>query len=73
MEPVHVHISKGKPRPNSTKVWLTKNGGCIVANNNSRIPKNELNELLEVISLYYFKIIYRWKEIYGNNSLKFYC
>lgn len=24
MEPVHVHISKGKPSANATKVWLTK-------------------------------------------------
>ena len=23
-EPIHVHISKGKPSPDSTKVWLTK-------------------------------------------------
>ena len=29
-EPIHVHISKGKPSANSTKIWLTKSGGCIV-------------------------------------------
>ena len=36
-EPIHVHISKGSPVPNSTKVWLTRAGGCIVANNKSNI------------------------------------
>lgn len=44
-EPIHVHISKGKPSPNGTKIWLTRNGGCIVAGNGSNIPKKELNEL----------------------------
>lgn len=26
LEPVHVHISKGVPSPNATKIWITKNG-----------------------------------------------
>lgn len=72
-EPIHVHISKGKPTPNSTKIWLTKAGGCILANNNSRIPPRELNSLLEIISLYYFKIVSKWKEKYGDDGMKFYC
>ncbi|MFQ8722376.1 DUF4160 domain-containing protein [Enterocloster sp.] len=25
-EPIHVHIGKGKPTPNATKIWLTKVG-----------------------------------------------
>ena len=49
-EPIHVHISKGAPVPNSTKVWLTRAGGCIVANNKSNIPKHELDELLDFIA-----------------------
>ena len=44
-EPIHVHISKGKPSPNATKIWITRTGGCIVANNGSKIPNKELNEL----------------------------
>ena len=31
LEPVHVHISQGVPSRNSTKVWLTKNGGALLA------------------------------------------
>ena len=38
-EPIHVHISRGKPEKNATKVWITKNGDCILSNNNSKIPK----------------------------------
>lgn len=59
--------------PNSTKVWLTKAGGCILANNDSRIPQRELNSLLEIVSLYYFKIVSKWKEKYGEDDIKFYC
>ena len=58
---------------NSTKVWLTKSGGCILANNNSHIPEKELNRLFEIIPLYYFKIISKWKEKYGIDEVKFYC
>lgn len=28
LEPVHVHISKGNPTGNATKVWITKSGKC---------------------------------------------
>ena len=71
-EPIHVHISKGKPTISSTKVWLTKAGGCILANNNSHIPPKELNSLMEIVSLYYFKIVSKWKEKYGED-IQFYC
>ena len=70
---MHVHISKGKPTKNSTKVWITKSGGCIVANNSSRIPQNELNDLLDIVALYYFQIISKWKTVYGVDDVKFYC
>ncbi len=68
-----MHISKGKPSINSTKVWITKTGGCILANNNSKISEKELNRLLEIILLYYFKIVSKWKETYGQDELRFYC
>lgn len=68
-----MHISKGKSSINSTKVWITKTGGCILANNNSKIPEKELNRLLENIPLYYFKIVSKWKETYGQDELRFYC
>ena len=75
-EPIHVHISKGKLTQNSTKVWLTKAGGCILANNKSRIPNSDLNKLLSIISRHYFLIISKWKAYYhieNINDVKFYC
>lgn len=72
-EPVHVHISKGSPTLHSTKVWLTKSGGCILANNNSRIPENDLKKLIKSIEGNFFYIISEWKDFYGVENVSFYC
>jgi len=75
-EPIHVHISKGKLTQNSTKVWITKTGGCIIANNKSKISNNDLNKLLSIISKHYFLIVSKWKEYYkieNFDDIKFYC
>ena len=61
-EPIHVHVCKGKLSPHATKIWLTKNGGCILANNGSHIPPKELNSLMEFISAQFFMICDAWKE-----------
>lgn len=72
-EPIHVHISKGSPGPNSTKVWLTRAGGCIVANNKSNIPKHELDELLDFIAAQFFLICAKWKDFFLTDHVEFYC
>ena len=38
---IHVHVSKGRPTPNATKIWLTRTGGCIVASNGSQIASKD--------------------------------
>ena len=70
-EPIHVHITKGQPNAIATKVWLTKNGGCIVANNKERIPDSELNELLEIIQAQYFMICAEWKKHFRVEDISF--
>ncbi len=72
-EPIHVHLSKGSMIANSTKIWLTKSGGYILANNNSKIPQNDLNKIIAVISRHYFFILAKWKEYYHIEDVKFYC
>lgn len=72
-EPIHVHISKGKPTPHSTKIWLTKSGGCILAGNDSNISSRELQELMNFISAQFFMICSRWKEHFAVDEIKFYC
>lgn len=73
LEPIHVHISKGTPSANSTKIWITKSGGCIVANNKSKIPEKELNDILRTISENYFFIVAEWKKYFDIKEVKFYC
>lgn len=73
LEPIHVHICKGNPRKSSTKVWITKSGDCILANNNALIPKQDLNKLFKAIQYNFFFIISEWKSFYGIDDLRFYC
>ena len=72
-EPIHVHVGMGKPSENATKIWLTSSGGCIVANNGSRIPHNDLNELLEIISAQHIIICDELKNHFREDEVKFYC
>lgn len=72
-EPIHVHVGKGKPMPNATKIWLTKSGGCILAGNGSKIPPKELNELMEFISAQFFMICAEWKRFFVEDEICFYC
>ena len=72
-EPIHVHVSKGRPTSNATKIWLTKAGKCIVASNGSKITTKDLNELTEVISAQFFMICSEWKRFFVLEEIKFYC
>lgn len=71
LEPVHIHLAEGKPVPNATKVWITRDGKCSLANNNSKIPLVILNKIMRVIEARSFEIISKWKETFGEIS--FYC
>lgn len=72
-EPIHIHVSKGKPSANATKIWLTRTGGCILAHNGSKIPTKELNELMTFISAQFFLICEKWKQFFVVDDIKFYC
>ena len=72
-EPIRVQVSKGQPSPNSTKIWLTRSGGCILASNGSRIPQSELNKLMEFISAQFFIICAEWKKFFIIDEIRFYC
>jgi len=72
-EPIHVHISVSNPTPNATKVWLTKNSGCIVANNQNKIPQKDLTNLLRIIQAEFVFICNEWKVFFDTDTIKFYC
>ena len=72
-EPIHVHVCKGAPSPNATKLWLTSEGGCILASNGSEITQPALNEMMDIISAQFFLICAKWKEFFLVDTITFYC
>lgn len=70
-EPIHVHIAEGVPVPNATKVWITKAGKCILANNRSHIPEKALKNIIAMIEADSEDIIAMWEKRFGDVS--FYC
>ena len=66
LEPVHVHVSEGKPNPNATKIWITRAGKCYLCNNNSRIPATTLRNIMEIIEARSAEIIEKWHAHFGE-------
>lgn len=71
-EPIHVHVSKGKPTLNATKFWITAHGDVLLCHNRSRIPKADLVKISRAIQLNVKSIIIpTWLKLFGQ--VKFYC
>ena len=64
-EPVHIHISKGKPEANATKLWILSNGEILMCHNKSKIPKRDLVELSKVVSRNTELIVQKWCDYFG--------
>ena len=71
LEPIHVHIAKGIPSANGSKVWITRGGKCLLANNNSRIPNKLLRNIMDVIEARSTEIRKKWSDFFGEIS--YYC
>ena len=71
LEPIHVHVSEKRPMKNSTKIWITSSGKCLLENNDSRIPAAALRSIMRIIETRSIEIMQRWKELFGEIS--FYC
>lgn len=65
MEPIHVHVSEGKPTPNTTKIWIDNNGSCRLCNNHSQIPERALKNILRILEAYHQEIADMWQEYFG--------
>lgn len=72
-EPIHVHVCKGAPSPHATKIWITRQGGCILAHNAGKIPQRSLFELMDIIAAQSSFIVEKWKEFFLVDDVKFYC
>ena len=65
MEPVHVHVCKGVPSPNATKIWLRQDGRLELCHNNSRLTEREIARAMEYIKANYNSIIAEWYRHFG--------
>jgi hypothetical protein len=65
LEPLHVHVSRGKQEIDATKIWIKPDGILEVANNNSRLKQKELAGALEYIELNRNDIIAEWYRHFG--------
>ena len=63
--------AKGGPTASATKIWITEAGGCIVANNNSKIPARTLSAIVDVLESRSSYIVAQWNDVFGES--KFYC
>ena len=71
LEAVHVHVSEGVPVENATKIWITKTGKCLLANNNSKIHPKVLKNVTEIIEARSQDIVKRWHSFFGE--IRYYC
>lgn len=68
LEPIHVHISKGRPIENSTKYWLNSDGTITLDSNDSHIPLKELRKIEGIIRQYYDDIVKRWEDYFKTKA-----
>ena len=71
LEPIHVHVACGKPSPNSTKIWITSAGKCLLANNISDIPMTVLRNIMRVIEARSSEVIDKWIGFFGE--INYFC
>ena len=55
-EPIHIHVSKGKPSNNSAKFWIKRN---------EIVPKSDLKKIQKYICANRAQIVNRWYEFFG--------
>lgn len=71
LEPVHIHVAEGSPQPNATKIWLTRTGKCLLANNNSDIPAKTLRNIMRIIESQHQIVFQKWIQYF--EQIQFYC
>ena len=67
LEPIHIHVSKN-PHKNATKIWICKDGPCILDNNNDKIPGKDLKKIINAVNDFSEEIIQAWIDHFGEIS-----
>ena len=71
LEPVHVHVSEGKPEATATKIWITSRGKCYLAHNKSNIPKATLKNIMRIIEARSDEVIEKWRTYFNQTEFYF--
>ncbi|MBR0062318.1 MAG: DUF4160 domain-containing protein [Selenomonadaceae bacterium] len=59
-EPLHVHVCKGKPQEDATKIWLEDEPR--LEHNKSRIPAKDLNRIMQWLATNKSLVETKWNE-----------
>jgi hypothetical protein len=70
-EPVHVHVAKGRPTPDATKLWLTSAGGCVLAHNKGKIPSKDLKAIERIVAAQHDMICREWRSYFDVENVSF--
>lgn len=70
-EPIHVHVSKGRPSSASTKFWLLSNGEPLLANNKAELSQKEIKLISRFISANCQEIDQAWKNFFRLDKVKY--
>lgn len=70
LEPIHVHITDGRPTGEATKIWITSAGKALLCHNKSKIPDRILNRLLRIVEANSAAFQKEWQEHFGE--IRFY-
>ena len=65
-EPIHVHVSKGTPTSNATKIWITRTGKCYLCHNRSQIQPRVLRNIMAIIEARSDEVIEKWRSFFGE-------
>ena len=66
LEPIHIHVAKGAPAANATKIWITSTGNCLLCNNNSKIPNHTLRNIMRMIEARHDDVVRAWLKYFGE-------
>ena len=65
-EPVHVHVCKGSPHENATKIIVPADGSLYVEHNKDKIPNKDMKTILRWIAQNKGRIYLMWYRIHQD-------
>lgn len=71
IEPIHVHVTQGRPSKSSIKFWLLKDGSCRVAYNRTDISAKEVKKIQKFIEINFDGFCKKWMQFFDLKDIDF--